>query len=86
MGPEVLSSSSSTHFFALGLYPVNLDEVALEVLVFGLKMAYNNRKGYWGYLAICELAIKGREHYFIDQWWSSGITFWPEEFGERSWE
>ena len=81
MRAELLSLSSSTHFFVLGYHHINMDGVALEVLVSELEKAYSNATLTGDILQYADFAIKERQQYANGQW-SSEIAFWHEEFPE----
>ncbi|KAL8848143.1 MAG: hypothetical protein Q9221_006829 [Calogaya cf. arnoldii] len=81
MRAELLSLSSSTHFFVLGYHHINMDGVALEVLVSELEKAYNNTPLTGDILQYPDFAIRERQQYANGQW-SSEIAFWHEEFPE----
>lgn len=81
MRAELLSLSSSTHFFVLGYHHINMDGVALEVLVSELEKAYNNTTLTGDLLQYADFAIRERQQYANGQW-SSEIAFWHEEFPE----
>ena len=83
MRVELLSVSPSTHFLILGYHHINMDGIALEVLVSEIEKAYGGKPLNSETLQYPDFALRERQQYESGQW-SSELEFWHGEFPEPS--
>ena len=83
MRVELLSMSLSTHFLILGYHHINMDGIALEVLVSEIEKAYEGKPLNSEMLQYPDFALRERQQYESGQW-SSELEFWRREFPEPS--
>ncbi|KAL8840015.1 MAG: hypothetical protein Q9170_001499 [Blastenia crenularia] len=78
---EMLSLSSSTHFLILGYHHINMDGIALEILVSELERAYDGEPLASESIQYADFSLRERSQYESGQW-SSELDFWHAEFPE----
>ena len=78
---ELLSMSPSTHFLILGYHHINMDGIALEVLVSEIEKAYEGKALTSEMIQYPDFALRERQQYESGQW-SSELQFWRGEFPE----
>ena len=83
MRVELLSMSLSAHFLILGYHHINMDGIALEVLVSEIEKAYEGKPLNSELLQYPDFALRERQQYESGQW-SSELEFWRGEFPEPS--
>ena len=81
MRVELLSMSASTHFLILGYHHINMDGIALEVLVSELEKAYDGKSLTSDMIQYPDFALRERQQYESGQW-SSELEFWHGKFPE----
>ena len=78
---ELLSMSPSTHFLILGYHHINMDGIALEVLVSEIEKAYEGKPLTSEMVQYPDFSLRERQQYESGQW-SSELEFWHGEFPE----
>lgn len=81
MRVELLSVSPSTHYLILRYHHINMDGIALEVLVSELQKAYDGKHLTSDMIQYPDFALRERQQYESGQW-SSELEFWQKEFPE----
>ncbi len=77
---ELLSlPHATTHFLILGYHHINMDGIALEILVAEMEKAYNGTPLASDMIQYADFAMRERREYESGQW-SSEIEFWQSEF------
>lgn len=78
---ELLSMSPSMHFLVLGYHHINMDGIALEILVSELERAYDGKPLDSDMIQYPDFAIRERQQHESGQW-SSELQYWREELSE----
>lgn len=76
---ELLSLSPSIHFLVLGYHHINMDGIALEILISEIEKAYEGKPLISDMIQYPEFALRERQQYESGQWFSE-IEFWRREF------
>ncbi|KAL8704420.1 MAG: hypothetical protein Q9201_002411 [Fulgogasparrea decipioides] len=78
---ELLSLSASAHYLILGYHHINMDGIALEVLVSEIEKAYNGTPLTSEMIQYADFSLRERQQYESGRW-SSELGFWRGEFPE----
>ena len=78
---ELLSLSPLTHFLILGYHHINMDGIALEILVSEIEKAYEGKPLTSEMIQYPDFALRERQQYKSGRW-SSELEFWHGEFPE----
>ncbi|KAL8749171.1 MAG: hypothetical protein Q9184_006913 [Pyrenodesmia sp. 2 TL-2023] len=76
---ELLSLSPTTHFLILGYHHINMDGIALEILVAEIEKAYDGTPLTSDMIQYADFSIRERQDYRSGLW-SSELEFWHSEF------
>ncbi|KAL8974897.1 MAG: hypothetical protein Q9197_000866 [Variospora fuerteventurae] len=80
---ELLSLSNSEHFLILGYHHINMDGIALEILVADIEKAYNGIPLASDMIQYADFSTRERKNYESGLW-SSELDFWHAEFPQTS--
>ncbi|KAI4158636.1 MAG: hypothetical protein L6R39_000491 [Caloplaca ligustica] len=76
---ELLSLSPATHFLILGYHHINMDGIALEILVAEIEKAYVGTSLTSDMIQYADFSMRERQEYESGSW-SSELDFWHSEF------
>ncbi|KAL8745500.1 MAG: hypothetical protein Q9184_007865 [Pyrenodesmia sp. 2 TL-2023] len=76
---ELLSLSPTTHFLILGYHHINMDGIALEILVAEIEKAYDGTPLTSDMIQYADFSMRERQDYRSGLW-SSELEFWHSEF------
>ena len=78
---ELLSLSPLEHYLILGYHHINMDGIALEILVSEIEKAYDNKPFTSDMIQYPDFALRERHQYEFGQW-SSELGYWHRIFTE----